>query len=209
MNPVGLDDAVKLVGAVIGVITAGKVIYDLAVSRKARLRDDYKFAKEFFDTLEKSPRPHPLVVERGYHAIAGDSSLTVKEAEYLLSLENPNSALRDYVLAREYLEHLPESGHSEIRFKRKFSTQWSRRWRRGFYLFLYFVCALMALSPMFFLVDFSANLGAGFLLVVVFGAAFGIPAFNAVKEYGRLYRGEKLVNEQRRHGQLIIKPNRH
>jgi len=200
-----LDDVLKLVGAVISVLTVGKLIYDLAVSRKTRLRVDYKFAKDFFDELGKTPRPHPFVIERGYHAIAGDTSLTVREVEYLLSLENPSSALRDYVLAREYLEHLPGSGHLQVKFKSKFSALWSRQWRRAFYLVAYSVCAFLALSPMFFLGSFKSNPGAGLLLVIVFGAAFGIPAFNAVKEYGRLYRGEKLVAGQKQHSQLIIK----
>ena len=201
----GLDDVLKLIGAVISVVTVGKLIYDLAVSRKARLRDDYKFAKEFFEELAKTPRPHPFVVERGYHAIAGDGSLTIREVEYLLSLESPSSALRDYSLAREYFDPPPESGHLQIKFKEKFSSPWSRRWRRWFYLIAYFVCALLALSPMFFFASFKSSPGNGLLVFLVFGAAFGIPAFNAVKEYGRIYRGEKLVAGQKQHSQLIIK----
>ena len=200
-----LDDILKLVGAVFSVLTVGKLIYDLAISRKTRLRDDYKFAKDFFDELGRTPRPHPFVIERGYHAIAGDTSLSVREVENLLSLENPSSALRDYVLAREYLEHLPQSGHLQVKFKSKFSTLWSRQWRRAFYLVAYFVSALLAVSPMFFLGSFKSNPGSGLLLVIVFGAAFGVPAFNSVKEYGRLYRGEKLVSGQKQHSQLIIK----
>ena len=199
-----LDDVLKLVGAVISIVTVGKLVYDVSVSRKTRLRDDYKFAREFFDELGKTPPPHPLVVERGYHAIAGDTALTVREMEYLLSLQNPSSALRDYVLARPYLEHLPESGHLQVNFRRKYSSVWSRRWRRGFYLLLYFGSALLAVSPMFFLSSFKPSAGTGLLILIVFGAAFGLPAYNALREYGRLYRGEKLVAEQKRHPQIIV-----
>lgn len=199
-----LDDVLKLIGAVISIVTVGKLVYDVSVSRKTRLRDDYKFAKEFFDELRKTPQPHPLVVERGYHAIAGDTALSVREMEYLLSLQNPSSALRDYVLARPYLAHLPESGHLQVKFKKQYSSAWSRRWRRGLYLVLYFFSALLAVSPMFFLSSFNPSPGTGLLILIVFGAAFGLPAYNALREYGRLYRGEKLVAEQKRHPQIIV-----
>lgn len=201
----GLDDLLKLIGAVISVVTVGKLVYDVVISRKTRLREDYKFAKEFFEELGKPPKLHPFVVERGYHAIAGESTLTVREVEYLLSLENPSSALRDYVLARAYLEHLPESGHLEIKFKSKYTSPWSRRYRRWFYVSSYFICALLALSPMFFLGAIKSSPGTALLVLFVFGAAFGIPAFNSVKEYGRLHRGEKLVANQKQHSQLIIR----
>lgn len=48
----------SIVSAVTTMMAAAKVIIDLSVGTKARLKDDYRFAKEFFSDLD-AERLHP------------------------------------------------------------------------------------------------------------------------------------------------------
>jgi len=208
-NIMDLDIILKIIGVITGVITAGKLIYDFAISRKNRLREDYKFAKDFFNEINKTENSHPFVIERGYQAISGDTSLTIQEAEYLFSLKNPSSALRDYVLARHYLEHLQESGDLKINFRKKYLTNWSRKWRKIFYLISYLVTAFLALAPTFFIKSIKGDTSSKLLVLFIFAVAFAPLAVASIKEFGKIYRGEQLVDRQEKHSQPIdIKDNR-
>lgn len=191
-----IDIVLKLVGALVSIISVGKIVYELTLSQKIRLRDDYKFAKEFFEELAKTPAPHPLVVERGYHAIAGDRSLAVEEIQYLLTLENPSSALREYVLARDYLEHLPQSEPPKIRFKPKYAAEFARKWRQWVFMIGYSISAFLAISPLLFMAVFKVNSGVGPSIAILFAFGFGVPAYGFLMNYVRLKLGERLVSQQ-------------
>lgn len=62
---------------------------------------------DFLQEVNSNKQLHPFLREKGYQAIAGDKQIGANEIEYLLSLKGPERALRDYVLGRPYLEHLP------------------------------------------------------------------------------------------------------
>jgi hypothetical protein len=196
----------KFFGAMAAIIGAGRVIYDITVGNKSRLREDYKFAKEFLHDLKESPDLHPFAVEKGYQAIAGSTALKTEEIAYLLSLENPGKCLKDYVLSKEHLQHLNTSGDLQLFFAEKYSTPWARTWRKALYLTLYLVLSLAALSP---LIMVKAGITKPIQLVTLLAftiTIFGYYAWVSLKAFARIYRGEQLVQNQKKHTRKILLP---
>jgi hypothetical protein len=197
------DLLIKITTVLIGAIGAGKLLYDLSIGRRGRMREDYNFAKQFLDEVSSNPQLHPYLREKGYQAIAGDSQLSADEIEYLLSLRNPQRALGDYVLGRKYLVVLPAESDQKIRFKAKYENPWSLRWRQYFYTSLYFALSVIALAPLllgqFLTLSAGRLLGTSLLSVVIFGPY----AFFAVKAAARIYRAIQLVKGQDKHTQII------
>lgn len=193
------ETIIKIIGAIVAIFGAGKIIYDITTGRKSRLREEYKFAKEVLDDLKNNPDLHPFVVEKGYHAIAGSTIFSSEDIAYILSLKNPGKCLNDYVLSKEYLQTLKTNGDLRLAFSKKYSSYWSRWLRKKIYLILYIVCAGMAIIPIFLPKSLS--------LIVTSTPAFGYWAVIALNSYIRIDRGEKLVKHQQRHTQMILLPN--
>ncbi|PSB27119.1 hypothetical protein [Chlorogloea sp. CCALA 695] len=194
------ETIIKIIGAIVGIFGAGKIIYDITTGKKSRLREDYKFAKEFLEDLKNNPDLHPFAVEKGYHAIAGSTIVSSKEIAYILSLKNSGKCLNDYVLSRKYLQTLDTKGDLRLAFSKKYSSAWSRWLRKGIYFFLYIFCACVAIIPIFF---------PKYLTVLIITTlVFGYWAVIALNSYVRIYRGEQLVKHQQRHTQMILLPNR-
>ncbi len=75
---------------------------EFRLARHGRLREEYRFAREFLTDLMSPAGMHPFVRRKGYQAIAGDTRLSAAEIEYLLNLDDGARALKDYVLGRKY-----------------------------------------------------------------------------------------------------------
>lgn len=168
------------------------------------MRDEYSFAKTFFEEVSSNPALHPFLREKGYQAIAGDRQLSADEIEYLLSLEKPDRALRDYVLGRQYLDHLPQSGNLQIDFKKRYKNKWSRTWRMYVYSALYLLFSLTAFSPLVLsqVFDFSNAQTAQSLILSV--SVFGPYGWFFLKTAAHIYRAQKLVENQHRHTKRIV-----
>jgi hypothetical protein len=192
----------KIIGAIVAVIGAGKVINDITIADKSRLREDYKFAKEFLEEIDSNPNLHPLVVERGYHAIAGTKSLGSGEISYLLSLKNPGQCLYDYKLARKYLQTInTDDGNLRIEFAKKHDRPQCRKVKKGFYLCIYLFFALIAFSPLFLPSKYV-------LTIFITLPGFGYYAYLSLTSYIKIYRGEQLIDNQKSHTQRIFLPTK-
>ncbi|SPO55668.1 conserved protein of unknown function [Pseudomonas sp. JV551A1] len=75
-----MENLVKAV-SIIGAILAGaKIIFEFTIGKLSRLREEYRFAKEFLHDLQEtdaSKKLHPMAVERGYRALAGTRSSVI------------------------------------------------------------------------------------------------------------------------------------
>ena len=91
---------IKIILAIVGIMGAAKIIYELILGSKSKLREEYRFSKEFLNDLSQNKNLHPFVIEKGYQAIAGTSTVNGEEISYLLSLEKPVECINDYVLAK-------------------------------------------------------------------------------------------------------------
>lgn len=84
------EDVLKIVGAVVAIATSMYTLWQLTKSDKqgkwGRMRDEYKFAKEFLVELRTTPGMSDFEKAKGYQAIAGFQAI---EGDYLMSLEEP------------------------------------------------------------------------------------------------------------------------
>lgn len=199
-----LDLLLKSSTLLLGVIGAGKLLYDLSITKRSRMRDEYTFAKTFFEEVSTNPALHPFLREKGYQAIAGDRQLSGDEIEYLLSLENPDRALRDYVLGRQYLEHLPQSGNLQIEFKKRYERKWSRKWRIYIYSGLYVLFSLTAFSPLVLSQLFAFSSAQTVQSLILSVPVFGPYGWFFLKTAAHIYRAQKLVDNQHRHTKRIL-----
>lgn len=187
-----------------GVITAGKILYDLSSGKRGRMRDEFNFAKAFLDLVRSDPKLHPYLREKGYAAIAGDANLSADEIEYLLTLLKPERALRHFVLGRPYLDHLPNSGDLQIDFKPKYRTMWSRKWRFYLYLWLYLILAFVSFSPLVFAGPLGLTTSGSLSFTLVTIGTCLPSALLAMKSAIRIDRAEKLVENQHKHTQRVL-----
>ena len=82
--PVDIEQILKIGAFFLSAVATWKVIIELLRGRQGRLREEYIFAKAFFEHVQSEPNLHPFLKEKGYQAIAGDPTLTAAEIEYLL-----------------------------------------------------------------------------------------------------------------------------
>lgn len=143
-----LEQILKIGAFVLSALVTVKVLIEFLRSRQGRLREEYKFAREFFEHLRQEPQLHPFLKQKGDQAIAGDPSLTAAEIEYLLTLQDSSMAMKNYVLGRRYLEHHSTAGHSQVVFKKKYSKPWVTSVLQRYYYAQYFFLYLLAFSPL-------------------------------------------------------------
>lgn len=186
----------KLVTVFGSVFALYKVIAEFVISKKSRLREEFKFIKEFITDLK--PDTHPFIIEKGYLAISGDSTLTAKEITYLLSLSSPAQALKKYSASRKYVEfkEATEKEKAKVIFRDKYTVN-KRKWVKGVNLATYILFATFAFAPIPFAKDiFGTNWQVGLVVISMALLSFGPLAFTSLAEYGRVLRGEELVAMQ-------------
>jgi len=76
---VEVETIFKLVTTTLGIFGAARIIYEFSTGSKNKLREEYRFAKEFLRDIAQDPKLHPLAIEKGYYAIAGATSIKSKE----------------------------------------------------------------------------------------------------------------------------------
>lgn len=165
-------------------------------SNKSNLREEYKFAQEFMADLK--PGTHALVIEKGYCAVTGDSTLSAKEITYLLSLPSPHQAIDKYAVAHKYLE-FKEYGESKAKiiFREKYTASKlkSVRWCNTI---AYIFFAVLAFVPLIFAPKiFGSNLQLSLIVIPFLFVAFGSLAYLPLDELSRIRRSEELVNMQK------------
>ena len=194
----------RLVPAVVtAVLLPIKFFFEMSSGKSAKLRDDYRFAKEFLKDISDDEL-HPYLVEKGYQALAGVTDISVKEVEYILTLDNSVSCLRDYVLSKKYLDKLETSGSLKLKFKDKYQSRYSRLWRQIIYFICYSFLAFSALIPLTLdnILGLSKLESLGLLLVTL--PTLGIPAWLFLKGTVKISRAQKLVKDQSKYTKSVI-----
>jgi hypothetical protein len=197
---------VKTILAFAAIAGVAKIIYEFSAGGKLRLREEYRFAKEFLNELSSNPQLHHLAVERGYYALAGTSSMKVSEIKYLISLSNPDRRLKDYVLARKYVELKEKS--NRIEFRDKYKSSFARMWRKIVSVIVYMIGAFLSFSPLLLVKPLGLEPRYMFTVLITL-PCFGFFAVDALRVFVKIVRGEALVKEQREHAPLIIVKDEH
>jgi hypothetical protein len=149
-------------GVFVAAFNVFKGNFELSNGKQSQRREEYKFAKEFLEEIKSNPDMHPFAKEKGYKALAPDKQpgvglrdkLGSKEIEYLLSLRNPELALKNYILGRPYLENIFDNevfhnGTPKIAFRKKYKVYWLRGIHKNIHFALYWVLAFLAFAPAF------------------------------------------------------------
>lgn len=184
-----------LVTIAVGAIGAWKLVDELLRRGKVSLREDYRFARDFFAEIGGG-KLNPYVTQIGYQAIAGDSKISSEEAAYMLGLHSPKSAIRDYIFARQLLDFFATAPVERIAFK---SAYKSKNWRnivKYWYVFVYFLTYALSFSPLFFIFFNKIPGVAGLAMFGVTVAMFLPIAFLSLKANLRITRAEALLKTQ-------------
>jgi hypothetical protein len=189
------DIAARVIPLLAGAFASFKVGFDTLMHSRVRLRDEYRFAKEFLADMKSASPMHPLLREKGLQALAGTDGVSANEVEYLLNLPEPASALKDYAFARNFLDHHATAGESEISFKCAWRSQRKRWIAKAIGLALYVVLFMTAMSPLF-LPLFTKEIALSAQLLLVTVPVFGAMAFLVLMEAVRIARAERLVGLQ-------------
>lgn len=184
---------IKLIVVSVAILGGGIKIYHLILEKKAHLKEEYKFAKEFLKD-ENQNDIHPFVLEKGYQVISGSNTVNSKEVSYILSLKNPSQSLRNYVFSKSLIEELKEEG--SLTFKGRYQKEGWRKWFKRLYAVSYLLCALIATSPIFIL---DESLKKFLLLLAVMLPTFGLFAWWSIVAYVKIDRAEKLIFNQEKH----------
>ncbi|MDB5870664.1 MAG: hypothetical protein JWQ07_106 [Ramlibacter sp.] len=189
----------EILARVIAVLAAAlatlKGGYELLMHSRGRLRDEYRFAKEFLADLQNAPSMHPFLREKGLQALAGTDGLSAREVEYLLKLPEPAVSLKDYVAAKAFLHHRATATPSEI----SFAPAWQAAWKRTFWkttgLIAYVALFALAMSPLFLPMFAGGGLGSLKLLFLTV-PTFGFLAFLALVQAVRIARADRVLGRQ-------------
>lgn len=96
---IGAQFLVPAVGVLSSAVTIFGAFHAFLRDRKASLRDDYRFVREFLADLNAGSN-HAVTLEYGYQAIAGNPDITSEEVAFLLTFPQPGKSVRNYVASR-------------------------------------------------------------------------------------------------------------
>lgn len=144
-----LELFIKLFSLVAGAFAVWKIVAEVSAGRRSRLRDEYRFAREFLSDVKAGSEMHPFLRQKGFQALAGDNRLSTPEVEYLLSLPQAARALRLYVMGLPYLQHNATAAGSQVSFRSKYVSRISRRSRQIMYFALYLAFYGAGAAPVF------------------------------------------------------------
>lgn len=195
------ENLLKLVLAGLSVLTSIYALYKGVLSDRfstvGRLRDDYKFAKEFFSELTGPKEMNAFQKAKGYQALAGVNWIGIDEGDYLTSLKDPAKALDRYVKGHEHLIFVPSSaGGPQVAFQPHLLKSWSRSWRKWAYVAAYVVSFVLAIWPLFFGAWLVSNPSQWILTMGISAAVFGPSAAIALNAIAKIVAAERLVTEQ-------------
>ncbi|MCD0244700.1 hypothetical protein JWH11_09120 [Xanthomonas melonis] len=171
--------------------------------RVGRLRDDFKFALELKSALGGSGM-ESVIKERGFHALVGRSDVPAPVIEYLISLRDPQRALRLYRSASSRTVFLSLGRRKKIIYKGLYRNEFIRRFLKFLGWAGYIVLYLMATSPLMIYVFKGiggiAAVKLGFFTILIF-----FPAAVAVLRYGvSIKSAEALIALQKKVRKLRI-----
>jgi hypothetical protein len=196
------------IGALVAsVFTTWKIIVEMLRGRHGHLREEYKFAREFFKDVADHPNMHPFLKQKGYQAIAGDTQISSNVIEYLLTLTNSSQALKDFVFGRSYLTYLTTASATgfQIAFRKKYMTKRYRTWRKVGYFLLFMVCYLIGSAPLLLPIAKAIPPAQSLTIFATAALLFFPPSFFALREGVRIARAEVLVENQYKHGNGVTK----
>lgn len=172
-------------------------------------REEYKFAKLFFDELNAKPEMHPFARKKGFQAIGRNQDLPPSVIEHLMTLRDPVAALSDYESSRGYLKNTEVLGKAKLNFASNlfFATETRRNWISRTYAACAIIFYLFAFTPWILLtlgkipVSLAVNASVAFSPI---GLAVSIGAAREFLQLRRAMRLVKMQNQQIRDDEVAV-----
>lgn len=183
------------VGAFSSAFATWKIFSEILRNKKNVLRDEYKFAKEFLDSIQSND-VHPYITQLGYLALAGDTRAGHEEVKHAISLNNPRTSLRDYLLGRSCVEYFSTSSPPGFVFKDGYRSETKRTALRAWYVFSYFITYMAGFSPLFVVSFKLAPPGVGLPFFVFTATIFFPLAYLSLKGASKLSGAKSLISGQ-------------
>jgi hypothetical protein len=166
-------------------------------NKKAR-REEYKFAKDFFDDLNENPEMHLFARKKGFQANGRSQYLPPAIIEHLMKFRDPVTALEDYEISKGYLQKTESAGLLELSFGRTFL--WSTEKRRKLIGTAYLTCGLifylLAFAPWFLLTIGKISMPVAINLTIVSMPRGITVTVIAAREFIQLRRAIRLIHAQ-------------
>ena len=138
---------IKVATIAFGAVTAWSVIVALLKGRRQRLRDEYRFAREFMTDLQGIAEGSPLLQQLGCHAVTGDTAVDFAAFQHIANLPDPEKALSNYAFGYKYVEYVTTSKAPRIQFKNRFRRRSTRFIIKLVFLLLYIVMYILGWCP--------------------------------------------------------------
>lgn len=194
-----IETLVKIGGLAVGAFSSAfatwKIFFEMLRGKKNTLRDEYRFAKEFFDYAE-SDRVHPYISQLGYLALAGDAKAGCVEIAYAISLPSPRTALRDYLSGRSCVEYYSTSSPPGFVFKASYKSPAKRAVLRWWYIIGYFVTYMAGWVPLLLVASKLVSAGVGLPFLVFTATTFFPLSYLSLKGASKLSGAESLIRWQ-------------
>lgn len=190
-----IEYIVSIVAILASVGATYKVLTEVLINKKSKLRDEYQFVKNYVgDLFTKDNLPHPFIIEKGYLAISG-YNLRSEEILKLLEFPNTTKALRYYAQAYKYVEFIVDTGL--FQYRKNYVSQLKRKWLRRWYFASYFIFAFIAFMPLFTATLLGINIRLETVLATsVFMLAFISLAGFQLFSHAHLDQADYIIDEQ-------------
>lgn len=183
---------------VLGAITLWLSIKQYLDGNKNARREEYKFAKLFFEDLTLNPNMHPFARKKGFQAIGKNKDLPPMVIEHLMTFDDPVMALSDYEVSRGYLQHSEDRGEHQLYFPNTllFSTEQRRHVISIIYLIAAVAFYFLAFAPwlLFTMGKISAQVTVN-ASVVFFPLGISVTVLST-REFIQLTRARRLIKSQ-------------
>lgn len=197
-----------IVPLIIGAATIYVAFRQFSLGNKNSYREEYKFAKEFFEDIEQNPRMHKYAKHKGFQAILGTQLIPSEVIAYLMQISDPVRAIDDYTIARSHLKHTTIAGTFCLQFDSTLFFATAKR--RKFWLFVFFsgfcFSYVFAFSPCLAWIFNKIN-SKTMLTLCAFTFPFGMAGIVlCVREFVKLRRAMRLLEqleEDRRSPELV------
>ncbi|MBZ2206545.1 hypothetical protein [Massilia soli] len=167
---------------------------------KNALREEYKFAKIFFQDLEDNPGMHAFARKKGFQAIGKNQDMPPSVIEYLMAFADPVQALSDYEASRGYLTSVEGRGKRQLQFASSFLFATEKR--RKVLSVAYLLCAsafyFLAFTPWFLLTVGKISTTIAINSTIVFFPLGITVTVITTREFIQLRRAMRLVDVQNR-----------
>lgn len=184
--------------AIFGASTVWLSIKQHFDGNKNARREEYKFAKAFFEDLKNNADMHPFARKKGFQAIGRVGDLPPSVVEHLMSFHDPVTALGDYEASRTYLQNSEELGLRRLSFENfwLWRSETRRKILSRVYLIVAIVFYFVAFGPwlLFTVRQISAQV-AIYATVVLFPIGIAVTVI-AVREFIQLRRAMRLIRAQ-------------